>query len=90
MANTCTCACTCGVCRFAQIIARRPGANPSDLDDMGNALATLVLDPEAPRRDQGDDTCRRAGCHMTGARVVITTEVGHCRVFSVHGRRRRI
>ena len=47
MANTCTCACTCGVCRFAQNIARRPGANPSDLDDMGNALATLVLDPEA-------------------------------------------
>ena len=43
MASTCT----CGVCRFAQIVAKRPGAHPCDLDEMGNALATLVLDPEA-------------------------------------------
>ena len=47
MATACICTCTCGVCRLARIIARRPGANPSDLDEMGNALATLVFDPEA-------------------------------------------
>ena len=46
-ACTCTCTCTCGVCRLARIIARRPGAHPRDLDEMGTALATLVLDPEA-------------------------------------------
>ena len=49
MANTCTCACacTCGVCGLARIVAKRPGAHPSDLDEMGNALATLVFDPGA-------------------------------------------
>ena len=47
MATACTCTCTCGVCRLARIIARRPGAHPRDLDEMGTALATLVLDPEA-------------------------------------------
>ena len=47
MASTCTCTCACGVCGFARIVAKRPGAHPRDLDEMGTALATLVLDPEA-------------------------------------------